>query len=201
MSSPIPLFDPAPPWEPPRSAFLVLYHGCTTRDQASIEEAGIDLSKCRVDADFGRGFYTTTILYQARQWAWTRYEALAGGRRRKNRPAVLRFRVPRHELARLKWIAFVLAAPGRDDFWSLVQHCRQSTPSSINDHRGPMRLPDGTRWYDMACGPVASSWKQKFAMQDADQISFHTRRRSCCLIACLRAVIQKCIEASRSSRK
>ena len=53
--------------------------------------------------------------------------------------------------------------------------CRQSPPATIRDHQGPVVYPpDGTRWYDLACGPVAASWRQKFAMQNADQFSFHT---------------------------
>jgi hypothetical protein len=47
-------------------------------------------------------------------------------------------------------------------------------PATPNDHDGPVLNPDGTRWYDVACGPVAAFWRQKYAMQDADQFSFHT---------------------------
>lgn len=93
-----------------------------------------------------------------------------------NQPVVLRFRVTRHELGELTWIGFVLADPWQHGFWSLVQHCRQSTPAAINDHRGPIALPDGASWYDVGCGPVAAKWEQKFAMQNADQVSFHTPR-------------------------
>lgn len=67
MSSP--LYSPAPPWVPTRSQEIILFHGCTSHDKALIDQHGIDLSYSRVDTDFGRGFYTTTILYQARQWA------------------------------------------------------------------------------------------------------------------------------------
>jgi hypothetical protein len=133
------------------------------------------LSRCRVDADFGRGFYTTTVKYQARQWAWTRFYDPAVSRIRPNQPVILRLLLDRDDLAGLVSISFVLG--GRAEtagFWSLVQRCRQSTPSAINDHRGPVSLSDGTRWYDMACGPVAAFWRQRVAMQDADQFSFHT---------------------------
>jgi hypothetical protein len=145
-------------------------------DQVNIQNHGIDLTRCRVDTDFGRGFYTTTVEYQARQWAWNRYYDPAVKRLPMNQPVVLTFRVDRHRLAKLSFISFVLADPYKDDYWSLVQHCRQSTPGSINDHRGPEHEPDGTHWYDVACGPVAAFWRQKFAMQDADQFSFHTTR-------------------------
>ena len=170
----IPLYAPAPPWTPPRSRYIDLYHGCTTDDKKSIDK-GIDLTMCRIDTDFGRGFYTTTVKYQAEQWAWTRSKNPAVSRIPANQPVVLKFHVDRHQLADLKFISFVLADPSKDDFWSFVQHCRKSRPGAIHDHRGPVVFPaDGTMWYDVACGPVSAFWRQKFAMQDTDQFSFHT---------------------------
>jgi hypothetical protein len=176
MSPSIPIYAPAPPWNSPRSRYLRLYHGCTSSDEANIRTAGIDLYRCRIDTDFGRGFYTTTVKYQARQWAWTRFYDPAVARIRPNRPVILKFVVQRHDLADLVFISFVLGGHSKLNFWSLVQHCRQSTAGTINDHDGPVTLSDGTRWYDLACGPVAAFWRQRFAMQDADQFSFHTPR-------------------------
>lgn len=92
------------------------------------------------------------------------------------KPAVMWFRVSRYDLADLAAIAFILGGRSKRNFWSLVQHCRQSTAKQIRDHRGPIMHGDGTRWYDMACGPVSAFWRQKLAMQDADQFSFHTKR-------------------------
>jgi hypothetical protein len=172
----IPIYNPAPGWVPPRNQHIYLYHGCTTVDKVNIERHGIDLSKCRVDTDFGRGFYTTTVKYQAQQWAWNRFYDPAVKNAPMNQPVVLTFRVDRHDLSKLWSISFVLADPGKDEFWSLVQHCRQSTPTNIRDHRGPVHLADGTSWYDVAYGPVAAYWRQRYAMQDADQISFHTHQ-------------------------
>jgi hypothetical protein len=73
---------------------------------------------------------------------------------------------------------FVLGDYGNEDYWSLVQHCRQSVPPDpttgkggvVNDHRRP---PGG--WYDLVTGPVAAFWQQRVAMNDADQVSFHTK--------------------------
>ncbi len=166
------IFSGAPQWKLPRSRFFWLYHGCTSVDAAHIVANGIDLGKCRIDTDFGRGLYTTTVRYQARQWAWARF--LNPAIPRPKRAAVIRFRVDRYQLADLAVISFVLGGPSKKNFWSLVQHCRQSSAKAINDHGGPIILPDGTRWYDVACGPVAAFWQQRFAMQDADQFSFHT---------------------------
>jgi hypothetical protein len=62
----------APPWQPARSEVIVLWHGTLSIFRHGIE-SGIDLSKCAVDTDFGRGFYTTTVERQARFWAWDRF--------------------------------------------------------------------------------------------------------------------------------
>jgi hypothetical protein len=156
--------------------------GCFTtyHDAAKIIAHGIDLNKCRVDTDFGRGFYTTTVKYQARQWAWARFYDPVVASIRPNQPVVLKFVVDRFQLADLYFISFVLGGPSKLNFWSLVQHCRRSIPATssspavVNDHRGPVLQPDGTSWYDVACGPVAAFWRQRYAMQDADQFSFHT---------------------------
>jgi len=89
----MPLLNPAPPWKPPRSDRVVLWHGCTAFDKDAIEKNGIDLKYCAVDTDFERGFYTTTLERQARQWAWNRFyrwqkdHPTVGG----NQPVVLRF--------------------------------------------------------------------------------------------------------------
>jgi len=167
------ILNPAPPWQPDRSEFIILWHGCTVFDKDEIEQYGIDLKKCRVNADFGRGFYTTTLERQARHWAWHRYYEWQGNNPGKpgNRPVVLRFRVKRYGregLDELSSLQFVLGDYDNEDFWSLVQHCRQSTAQTINDHK---RLPGG--WYDIVCGPVAAFWTQRVAMNGADQFSFH----------------------------
>jgi hypothetical protein len=164
--------DPADPWGK-RSKYVILWHGCTTVDKNAIEKNGVDPAKGRADTDFGRGFYTTTIERQARYWAWIRFYDPKFKRATGFQPVVLRFRVERHELAKLTCINFGVGAYENEDFWSLVQHCRQSTATAVNDHAGPV-AEGGHQWYDIACGPVAAFWDQRSAMHDADQISFHT---------------------------
>lgn len=173
----------APDWRPDLSECLILWHGTTSLHKTAIERDGIDLTKCAVDTDFGRGFYTTTVERQARLWAWEQFyrwqarNPLGTG----NQPVVLCFRVCRYSsgiasvgdnrstgLDRLRSLSFVRGEYDHEDFWSLVQHCRQSTPTAINDHR----CPGG--WYDCVSGPVAAFWEQRVAMADADQFSFHT---------------------------
>jgi hypothetical protein len=93
------ILSPAPLWQPARSEYVILWHGCTLLEKKGIEQTGIRLLNCRVNTDFGRGFYTTTVERQARQWAWSRYyEWLAqpaNARKTGNQPVVLRFRVRR----------------------------------------------------------------------------------------------------------
>lgn len=179
----MPIRDPAPPWSNSAvNRHVILWHGCVTIDKDAIEKNDIDPTVGRPDTDFGRGFYTTTIERQARHWAWARFYDPEFKRATGIQPVVLRFRVDRHELAKLKVIAFVSGDYNNNDFWSLVQHCRQSTPAkdprphTINHHYGPVEHPaaSGHLWYDVAYGPVAAFWEQRSAMHDADQISFHT---------------------------
>ncbi len=150
----------------------MLWHGCTATDALAIFRNGIDIAVCRPDADFGKGFYLTTIEQQARQWAWRRYYESLPSRQAANQPAILRFRVMRHRLAKLESLHSVLGDYEAEAFWSLVQHCRQSTIASVRHHE----LPDSAKagWYDMASGPVAAFWKQRVAMLGSDQISVHT---------------------------
>jgi hypothetical protein len=182
-----PILYSAPPWQSSRSDYIILWHGCTELDKDNIEKYLIDPARGRVDADFGRGFYTTTQERQARHWAWKRlgeWKSNSSNTGKSNRPVVLRFRVPRYGvqgrgrgLDELNSLHFVLGNHDNEDYWSLVQHCRQSmlaNPSLrqaaiVNDRRRP---PAG--WYDLVGGPVAAFWEQRAAMQDADQLSFHT---------------------------
>jgi hypothetical protein len=178
------ILNPAPPWEPPRSDVVVLWHGCTASDKDAIEKRGIDLNHCATDTDFGRGFYTTTLERQARQWAWNRFYRWQkdNPKIKGTYPVVLRFRVRRYSksnissdldrgLADLESLAFVIGDYNNDDFWSLVQHCRRSTSTNIHDHKQAR-----SGWYELVSGPVAAFWDQRVAMDDADQFSFHTER-------------------------
>jgi hypothetical protein len=183
------LLDPAP-WKVAQSRYVTLWHGCTSSDRAVIESKGIDVTVGRVSTDFGRGFYTTTIERQARHWAWLRYNARGAVHPPGTHPVVLRFRVDRSKLAELSWIAFVLGAFSNKDFWGLVQHCRGSTPTMINDHKGPVS-EGGLQWYDVAYGPVAAFWEQRIAMVDSDQMSFHTQRAGRLLTDLIRSGVKR----------
>jgi hypothetical protein len=177
------LLNPAQSWLAPLSEYVILWHGCTSVDKSHIEQLGIQLNHCAVDSDFGRGFYTTTLERQARQWAWTYYSWLSQNPGKTgNQPVVLRFQARRYSsttrvdaadagLDALNSLQFVIADYFAEDYWSFVQHCRQSTKTHINDHQ---RTPGG--WYDLVCGPVAAFWKQRVSMVGSEQFSFHTDR-------------------------
>jgi Protein of unknown function (DUF3990) len=185
--SAMPILNPAPNWLSSASATIKLYHGCTNQDRLSIETRRqpqgrpalyVDVRAGRIDSDFGRGFYTTTIERQARYWAWQRYYDPRYARTTGNSPMVLVFEVERHLLAKLQSLSFAIAGyNSANGFWSLVQHCRQSDPSQappvIHDHNGPVH--DGAHnWFDICYGPVSAFWVQQAAVLDSDQVSFHT---------------------------
>ena len=105
---------------------LTLYHGCDENSADSIVAPtdgtpnGISLSHCSSATDFGRGFYTTTFLHQAQQWANLKLASLP-----RTRAAVVRFTVARPLIGGLANMAFVRdSTPPPSDYWDLVAHCR-----------------------------------------------------------------------------
>ena len=139
---------------------FTLYHGTLKRHLPSIL-SGVTLSASKPDNDFGRGFYTTTLRRQAQAWAWQR-----AAQSSKDQPAVVEFTLQRDDVAGLASLWFVRGAYDADDFWSLVTHCR----SGSLDHMRSFNQG----WYDVVVGPVAAAWRQRVALTDFDQVSFHT---------------------------
>lgn len=145
----------APIWNNPA---IVLFHGTTQNHVASIQ-AGVNVAAGKPSCDFGRGFYTTTSVQQARRWARSM------GVRHNQLPAVIRFAVDRDALAALNFLAFVRKDIHALDFWNLVRHCRL----------GYAHRPVNPTMYDVVVGPVAMRWKGALvAFRDYDQFSFHT---------------------------
>ncbi len=155
-----------PQWTNPP---LRVYHGTDsnsvglTARSASLPPFTVNLALCRPYTDFGQGFYTTTRLHQARQWANMR--VMRAPQRLNPFAVVIRFDLDRDWLASLDVLAF--ARPIRD-FWRLVTDCRHGFPPH-------QRVPPEPTAYDVVYGPV-TLWPQQLVIADCDQISFHTRR-------------------------
>lgn len=138
-----------------------LYHGTIAVSVDSILNDGVDLSRGKPEADFARGFYTTTWRAEADERA--RNRALRDG----GEPAVVMFRVSRDALASLEIIAFARGSADAEDFWSFVSYCREG--------RGNHGRVNGGL-YDVAVGPVAGNWRKRLILEGYDQVSFHTIR-------------------------
>ncbi len=152
---------------------LVVYHGTIQTYGASIL-ASVNVFAGKARTDFGTGFYTTTSLPQARSWA----HRLAFGTGQN--PVVVELTIPRDGLASLDCVWFVRGDADADDFWSLVKHCRTGG-------RGHART--GVTWYDVAIGPLATTWRQRTCYTNCDQISFHTTQSQTILNASNRVFV------------
>ena len=154
-----------------RNQPLVVYHG--TYDQAAgqmIRPAkslpnAVDLSVGRSFLDFGKGFYTTTVLEQAVAWANNRAWRMRASAVKTPYPvaaAVVAFEIDRTMLGRLESLVFLT---DRDSagFWELVEQCRQ----------GAHPMHGRTRPYDVVYGPV-TDWPRGGLLPGYTQISFHT---------------------------
>jgi hypothetical protein len=173
-----PILNPPPPW-PRFSTHVELWHGCLEAQAVNIQTHGVDPTRGAHAADFGRGFYTTTLRWQAEEWARKRYidtltKIMRIGGPLPTPPAIIRFRVPLTALAPLQSLSFVRGEHDEERFWSLVHHCRRSPdrPHPPHDHLYPNAAAPG--WYDVVMGPVAAFWEQRVAMVGSDQLSFHT---------------------------
>ena len=152
---------------------LVLYHGCDDTSAASITTPagnrphGINVSHSRPLTDFGRGFYTTTSLHQAKNWANIRCKRLNGAPGQANALAtILQFNVDRDALSKKELLTFVIEG---QDFWDFVSYCRLGS----GPHRPVSAGRPAATNYDIIFGPV-SVWPQTLILSSCDQVSFHT---------------------------
>lgn len=150
---------------------LVLYHGCDDQSAGGITTPvgnrphGINIGFSKPLTDFGRGFYTTTSVHQAKNWANARCRGL---RARGANPlaTILQFAVDRNALASKELLTFVIEG---QDFWDFVSHCRLG----VGLHRPASGSGSSAVDYDIIFGPV-SVWPQTLILKDCDQVSFHT---------------------------
>ena len=150
------------------NAPIIAYHG-TTLNYAPAIAAGPDPSKGSALTDFGLGFYVTTNLRQAKDWANDRH------RKRGAHPAaVIEFDVDRDWLAQLDSLAFVVES-ANSGYWDFVSFCRNGRTylrNTLPDHG--RKIAPANRHYQVVYGPV-SLWPQRHVLKDCDQISFHMK--------------------------
>ena len=157
-----------PPWATPipwSNQDITLYHGTLDRNADAIVKSGVSLEYAKPGSDFGRGFYTTTLKRQSEAWAYAKADK-AEGTSKADAAGVVEFILSRDSLVRLDCLWFVRGDFEAEDFWSFVFHCRDRQSGHGRD------MDNG--WYDIVVGPVTAFWKQRAALQDSDQISFHT---------------------------
>jgi hypothetical protein len=156
------------PWQ---NGPLMLYHGTDESSANDIINSGVKLALCKALTDFGQGFYLTTYLHQAKNWANVRCRLLQKKHHLPIPPiaTVILFEISREDLTTTtKPEVLVFITEGSNpDYWDLVAHCRQGG-SRTSGHR--LRK---TQYYNMVYGPV-SLWPQTLVIKDCDQISFHT---------------------------
>jgi hypothetical protein len=156
---------------------LRVYHGTST-DSISGSVRGsalapgpipfaISLSFCRPYTDFGHGFYVTTSLHQAREWANSKVRSAPHAT--SAQALVLEFFPDRDQLASLETLCFVRPTK---DYWDLIHDCRNRFPPHQRVY------PYGP--YDVVYGPV-TIWPSRLLIANCDQISFHTQRALICL--------------------
>ena len=150
-----------------------LYHGTDTSQLGTIgidpNPHGLLVTKCRRGTDFGMGFYLTTYMHQAEQWANEAYYRNLSPTGANQQAIVLSFEVERDLLASLQALVFVRETP---DFWSLVRHCRGGY--SPHNRVQTTYNPPPRAEYDLVYGPVAH-WRQTLVFKDCDQISVNAQ--------------------------
>ena len=105
---------------------IILYHGTALRYAESIANTGVDVNKGSPFTDFGRGFYATTDLLQAKKWDFKLVQS-----NMNDEPSVLKYIVERDVLAQFDVLWFTSSQTEIENFWSLVFHCRQGN----TDHK------------------------------------------------------------------
>lgn len=149
------------------NAPLVVYHGTDENSALHIARNGISLAACRPLADFGRGFYVTSSLHQAQQWANQKILRLSPPS--SLRAAVLTFFLDRDLSADLDdHLTFVR---GTNDFYDFCQYNRMGGPS----HGRQIGI-----LYDVVYGPVRA-YPQLLVFADCDQICLLNQRALNCL--------------------
>ncbi len=147
------------PWA---SDTLIVFHGTDDLSANAIRINRIDKTRFKPGTDFGPGFYVTTVLHQAQQWANQRVRRTPGNRTAE----VLEFAVALDSVLALRHMTFVVDSP---DYYAVIRHCPTNRSPPVSH-----RHPSGTNprlIYDVIYSPV-SLWPQNLVIADCDQIFF-----------------------------
>jgi hypothetical protein len=134
---------------------LVVYHGTDNLSANTIRMSGINPAIPNTRTDFGKGFYVTTSLHQAQQWANQRCRSKHG-----RNPEVLQYHLLRDAIEILTHLTFVVDTA---DYYDFTDYCRSGSP---NHGPAPRAIP-----YDVVYGPVRL-WPQRLVLANCDQVLF-----------------------------
>ena len=146
---------------------MKLYHGSTVAVRKPSLRPG------RPNADFGKGFYTTSIYEQAVRWAQIKKE-----REDATRAVVSVYEFDETLLENADWN--IRRFTGADELWLyFVKDCRKSRPHDYDVVQGPVANDKVFTTVNLFESGVLSSEAailQLKAYKTYDQLSFHTPR-------------------------
>lgn len=144
-----------------------LYHGSIVAVRKPSLRPG------RSNADFGKGFYTTSVLEQAVRWAHIKQE-----REDAERAVVSVYEFDETLLDKDDWK--IRRFTGADEPWLLfVTDCRKSRPHEFDLVQGPVandKVFTTVNLYESGVLSAEAAILQLKAYKTYDQLSFHTPR-------------------------
>ena len=146
---------------------IKLYHGSTVAVRKP------SLKPCRPNADFGKGFHTTSVKEQAVRWAHIRQE-----REYAPRAVVSVYEFDESLLDNADWN--IRRFTGADEPWLLfVTDCRKSRPHAYDLVQGPVandKVFTTVNLFESGVLSAEAAILQLKAYKTYDQLSFHTPR-------------------------
>lgn len=146
---------------------IKLYHGSTVAVRKPSLRPG------RPNADFGKGFYTTSVKEQAVRWAHIRQE-----REYAPRAVVSVYEFDESLLDNADWN--IRCFTGADEPWLLfVTDCRKSRPHDYDLVQGPVandKVFTTVNLFESGVLSAEAAILQLKAYKTYDQLSFHTPR-------------------------
>lgn len=144
-----------------------LYHGSTVAVRKPSLRPG------RSNADFGKGFYTTSVLEQAVRWAHIKCE-----RENARRAVVSVYEFDETLLDNADWN--IRSFTGADEPWLyFVTDCRKSRPHQYDLVQGPVandKVFTTVNLFESGVLSVEAAILQLKAYKTYDQLSFHTAK-------------------------